>query len=279
MRSPGTAPTWRGGVMDGGFLMTSPLMNQQRDVGGLREGKVARKQTWSTKTQPTAPRRSAGNKMEDMPVHEGITFLFFTAHGGPVGARALFLRNDGDDASMCDGVRPCRQNVFDQIQCQVAQLNMSAQKLFKTYLERQGPPFTENPDVFCAADRSFPPFVDEASEKKEMLLSLYKIFAFFNASLGNITKDQENLGDDKDEKAALMKHLRNATKVARGLLANLTCLLCSEYKVRHVDVVYGDNSGTDIFQKKKRGCQVLRSYAKVIAHAAAALGHCRKKQT
>ncbi|XP_007439067.1 leukemia inhibitory factor [Python bivittatus] len=178
---------------------------------------------------------------------------------------------------MCHDVRPCKHHVFDQVRCLVSRLNMSASGLFETYLQSQGPPFTEkNLDVFCEPDHAFPPFVSRASEKKEIVINLYKIFVFFNASLDNITKDQEILHSDKED---LLRRLRNTTNNTGGLLANLTCLLCSEYKVDHVDVTYGNSSSTNNFEKKRQGCQILRKYKNVISHAAQALGHCHHKQT
>uniref|UniRef100_A0A670ZJY0 Leukemia inhibitory factor n=2 Tax=Pseudonaja textilis TaxID=8673 RepID=A0A670ZJY0_PSETE len=181
--------------------------------------------------------------------------------------------------SMCHDVWPCKHPVFDQVRCLVSHLNMSAPVLFESYVRSQGYPFTEEKklDEFCEPDQAFPPFVSSLSDK-ERVINLYQIFVFFNASLDNITKDQESLGD-VESKEDLLRRLRNTTNNTGGLLSNLTCLLCSKYKVNHVDVTYGNHSSTDSFEKKQKGCQILRKYTKVISHAAQALGHCRHKQT
>ncbi|XP_032085263.1 leukemia inhibitory factor [Thamnophis elegans] len=146
-------------------------------------------------------------------------------------------------------------------------------------LRTQGHPFTEKKrlDEFCEPDQEFPSFVASLSDK-ERVVNLYKIFVYFNASLDNITKDQESF-DSIDSKEDLLRRLRNTNNHTAGLLSNLTCLLCSKYKVNHVDVTYGNHSSTDTFEKKQKGCQILRKYTKVIRHAAQALGHCRHKQT
>uniref|UniRef100_A0A8C6YFT1 Leukemia inhibitory factor n=1 Tax=Naja naja TaxID=35670 RepID=A0A8C6YFT1_NAJNA len=168
--------------------------------------------------------------------------------------------------SMCHDVRPCKHPVFDQVRCLVSHLNMSAPVLFESYVRSQGYPFTEEKKL------------DEFCEPDQAVINLYQIFVFFNASLDNITKDQESLGD-VESKEDLLRRLRNTTNNTGGLLSNLTCLLCSKYKVNHVDVTYGNHSSTDSFEKKQKGCQILRKYTKVISHAAQALGHCRHKQT
>ncbi|KAJ7309520.1 hypothetical protein JRQ81_007566 [Phrynocephalus forsythii] len=175
---------------------------------------------------------------------------------------------------MCHNVRPCKRDIFGQIQCLVAQMNMTAQTLFSTYVDRQGVPFVNHPDKFCKADRTFPAF-DRTDREKE-LLSLYKILVFFNASLGNITRDQENLSVDDKEKEELLRRLRNTTNMSRGLLANLTCLLCHRYKVHHVHVTYGNSSSSDTFQRKQYGCQVLRRYTELISDVAYAIGKCSR---
>lgn len=111
--------------------------------------------------------------------------------------------------------------------------------------------------------------MNRTSERKEILVALYKILIFFNASLGNITKDQEDLGPQKE----LLIHLKNTTSTTRGLISNLTCLLCSRYNVTRVDVIYGKSTETDgVLEKKLHGCQVLRKYRQVISRAADILG-------
>ncbi|XP_063171858.1 leukemia inhibitory factor [Candoia aspera] len=204
-----------------------------------------------------------------------VISMLLTTHCRLSSGRPLHQESNN---SMCHDVRPCKHHVFDQVRCLVSRLNMSASGLFESYLRSQGPPFTEKKelDVFCEPDHTFPPFVSPTSHKKEILINLYKIFVFFNASLGNITSDQEILHSDKED---LLRRLRNTTNNTSGLLANLTCLLCSEYKVDHVDVTYGSSSSSDNFEKKRQGCQILRKYKRVISHAAQALGHCHLKQT
>uniref|UniRef100_A0A6J0SDM3 Leukemia inhibitory factor n=1 Tax=Pogona vitticeps TaxID=103695 RepID=A0A6J0SDM3_9SAUR len=201
----------------------------------------------------------------------GVLPLLLATFFGLLSARAFPLT---EEESMCRNVSRCKAKVLAQIHCQIAQLNMSAHGLFTTYLDRQGEPFTNHPDKFCKADKTFPAFDRTDSERN--LLSLYKIFAFFNASLGNITRDQENLSTDDKEKEDLLRRLRNTTNMSRGLLANLTCLLCSRYKVHHVHVTYGNSSSSDIFQKKQYGCQVLKRYTEVISDAAYTMGKCSR---
>ncbi|XP_044304898.1 leukemia inhibitory factor [Varanus komodoensis] len=216
--------------------------------------------------------RHPGMQLIEKAVLAGVVSLLLAVHCRLVSGKAL-LRSRR--SSMCQNIRPCsnQTRVLHQIQCQVASLNASAQELFEVYLKHQGNPFTnkEELNVFCQPDRSFPSFDNRTSEEKEKLIALYKICAFFNASLGNITKDQRELGNDKED---LLKLLRNTTNTTRGLLANLTCLLCAKYKVSHVDVTYGHSSGTNNFAKKQQGCQVLRKYAEVIPLVALGLGKC-----
>ncbi|XP_013928935.1 PREDICTED: leukemia inhibitory factor [Thamnophis sirtalis] len=206
----------------------------------------------------------------------GVISVLLIAHCKLSSGRPLHQHGNN---SMCHDVRPCKHPVFDQVRCLVSHLNLSAPALFENYLRTQGHPFTEKNklDEFCEPDQEFPPFVASLSDK-ERVVNLYKIFVYFNASLDNITKDQESF-DNFDSKEDLLRRLRNTNNHTAGLLSNLTCLLCSKYKVNHVDVTYGNHSSTDIFEKKQKGCQILRKYTKVIRHAAQALGHCRHKQT
>ncbi|XP_070618440.1 leukemia inhibitory factor [Erythrolamprus reginae] len=206
----------------------------------------------------------------------GVTSVLLIAHCRVSFARPL---HESSNDSMCQDVRPCKHPVFDQVRCLVSRMNMSAPLLFETYIQSQGYPFTERKrlDEFCEPDPEFPPFVSSLSDK-ERVINLYKIFVFFNASLDNITKDQRSF-ESTESKEDLLRRLRNTTNNTAGLLSNLTCLLCSKYNVTHVDVTYGNHSSTEVFEKKQKGCQTLRKYAKVISHAAKALGHCRHKQT
>lgn len=106
-------------------------------------------------------------------------------------------------------------------------------------------------------------------------MALYKISAFLNASLGNISNDQRTLTHN----ASLLELLNNTTTMTRGLMSNLSCLLCSEYKVSHVNVVYGKSTGKESgFLQKQYGCQVLRWYKDVIARAAQTLGPCSMQE-
>ncbi|XP_039188619.1 leukemia inhibitory factor [Crotalus tigris] len=205
----------------------------------------------------------------------GIISMLLIAHCRFSSGRPLHPNRNN---SMCHDVRPCKHPVFDQVRCLVSRLNTSAPELFESYLRSQGPPFSEKKELddFCEPDHAFSPF-DSSLGDKERVINLYKIFVFFNASLDNITKDQESF--DGESREDLLRRLRNTTNNTGGLLSNLTCLLCSKYKVNHVDVTYGNHSSTDSFGKKQKGCQILRKYTKVISHAAQALGHCRHKQT
>lgn len=135
-------------------------------------------------------------------------------------------------------------------------------------LKCQGEPFSSESDKLCnPGGIFFPAFhVNRTSEKKEVMVAMYKLFAFLNASLGNITRDQEELNPTAKE---LLDRLHNTTKTTRGLISNLTCLLCKNYNVFQVDVSYGESSkGKSTFKKKQQGCQVLRKYVQVIAQAA-----------
>ncbi|XP_005427665.1 leukemia inhibitory factor [Geospiza fortis] len=156
-------------------------------------------------------------------------------------------------------------------QTQVAVLNATAQELFSLYLKCQGEPFSSESDKLCnPAGIFFPAFrVNRTSERKEVMVAMYKLFAFLNASLGNITRDQEELNPMAKE---LLERLHNTTKTTRGLISNLTCLLCKNYNIFQVDVRYGDSSkGKSAFKKKQQGCQVLRKYVQVIGQAARVL--------
>lgn len=138
-------------------------------------------------------------------------------------------------------------------------------------LKCQGEPFSSESDKLCnPAGIFFPAFrVNRTSERKEVMVAMYKLFAFLNASLGNITRDQEELNPMAKE---LLERLHNTTKTTRGLISNLTCLLCKNYNIFQVDVRYGDSSkGKSAFKKKQQGCQVLRKYVQVIGQAARVL--------
>ncbi|XP_053225349.1 leukemia inhibitory factor [Podarcis raffonei] len=198
----------------------------------------------------------------------GVVPLLLAIHCRLVPGKPL-LRNRRN--LMCDNIGPCGETVFNQIKCQVTRLNLSAPGLFDAYLESQGSPFNRaEVKSLCVSKDTFPSFDNRT--RKEMLISLYKIFTFFNASLGNITRDQEN-NDRKD----LLERLSNTTAKTRGLLANLTCLLCSEYKVTDVKVTYGSEE-TGAFEKKKQGCWALRMYAETIPLIAQALGKCHRQR-
>ncbi|KAM6242030.1 leukemia inhibitory factor isoform 2-T2 [Spheniscus humboldti] len=181
----------------------------------------------------------------------------------PVAGRVLLVTGPG-----CPGHGLCRSNVQEQTRRQVALLNATAQDLFSLYLKCQGEPFSSETDKLCnPGGVFFPAFrVNRTSERKEVMVAMYKLFAFLNASLGNITRDQEELNPTAKE---LLDRLHNTTKTTRGLISNLTCLLCKNYNVFQVDVSYGESSkGKSAFKKKQQGCQVLRKYVQVIAQAA-----------
>ncbi|RMC06060.1 hypothetical protein DUI87_17605 [Hirundo rustica rustica] len=184
----------------------------------------------------------------------------------PVAGRALLVTGSG-----CPSHSLCRSNVQEQTRRQVAVLNATAQELFSLYLKCQGEPFSSESDKLCnPAGIFFPAFrVNRTSERKEVMVAMYKLFAFLNASLGNITRDQEELNPMAKE---LLERLHNTTKTTRGLISNLTCLLCKNYNIFQVDVRYGDSSkGKSAFKKKQQGCQVLRKYVQVIGQAARVL--------
>ncbi|XP_061866281.1 leukemia inhibitory factor [Colius striatus] len=181
----------------------------------------------------------------------------------PVAGRALL--GTGPD---CPGHGLCRHNVLVQTQKQLNQLNSTAQDLFSLYLKCQGEPFSSEANRLCnPSSIFFPAFrVNQTSDRKEVTVAMYKLFAFLNASLGNITRDQEELNPTAKE---LLDRLHNTTKTTRGLISNLTCLLCKNYNIFQVDVSYGESSkGKSAFKKKQQGCQVLRKYVQVIAQAA-----------
>ncbi|NWS76057.1 LIF factor, partial [Crotophaga sulcirostris] len=181
----------------------------------------------------------------------------------PVAGRALLVTG-----SSCPTHSLCRSNVQEQTRRQVALLNATAQDLFSLYLKCQGEPFSSETNKLCnTSSIFFPPFrVNRTSERKEVMVAMYKLFAFLNASLGNITRDQEELNPTAKE---LLDRLHNTTKTTRGLISNLTCLLCKNYNIFQVDVSYGESSKTkSSFKKKQQGCQVLRKYVQVIAQAA-----------
>ncbi|NXT57288.1 LIF factor, partial [Pluvianellus socialis] len=186
----------------------------------------------------------------------------------PVAGRALLVTGSG-----CPGHSLCRSNVQEQTRRQVALLNATAQDLFSLYLKCQGEPFSSETDKLCnPSGVFFPAFrVNQTSERKEVMVAMYKLFAFLNASLGNITRDQEELNPTAKE---LLDRLHNTTKTTRGLISNLTCLLCKNYNIFQVDVSYGESSkGKSAFKKKQQGCQVLRKYVQVIAQVAHVLPH------
>ncbi|NXL94089.1 LIF factor, partial [Alectura lathami] len=175
----------------------------------------------------------------------------------PVAGRALLVNGPG-----CPANSLCRDSVERQTSKQVALLNATAQDLFSLYLKCQGEPFSSESDRLCnPGDIVFPAFrVNRTSEKKEVMVAMYKLFAFLNASLGNITRDQEELNPTAKE---LLDRLHNTTK---------TTLLCKHYNVFQVAVSYGESSkGKSAFKKKQQGCQVLRKYVQVIAQAARVL--------
>uniref|UniRef100_A0A8C6YLJ7 Leukemia inhibitory factor n=1 Tax=Nothoprocta perdicaria TaxID=30464 RepID=A0A8C6YLJ7_NOTPE len=181
-----------------------------------------------------------------------------------VAGRALLV--NGPSAG-CPINSLCRSNVYEQTRKQVALLNATAQDLFSLYVSCQGEPFSSETDKLCNPNGIyFPDFHENRTSEKEVMVAMYKLFAFLNASLGNITRDQEELNPTAKE---LLDRLHNTTKTTRGLISNLTCLLCKNYNIFQVDVRYGESSkGKSAFKKKQQGCQVLRKYVQVISHAA-----------
>nr|XP_006136764.1 leukemia inhibitory factor [Pelodiscus sinensis] len=99
-----------------------------------------------------------------------------------------------------------------------------------------GDPFSSHADQLCKAEGIFFPafHANRTSPRKDVLVALYQVVVFLNASLGNITRDQKELNPEAQD---LLERLHNTTKTARGLFSNLTCLLCTKYRVDQVDVV------------------------------------------
>ncbi|XP_053862030.1 leukemia inhibitory factor [Malaclemys terrapin pileata] len=198
----------------------------------------------------------------------GVVPLLLMIHCRLVVGKALPVNTP---SPMCENTHVCKPNVAEQTRKLVVLLNATAQDLFSIYLDCQGDPFSSHLDELCNANgTNFPDFdVNRTSHKKEIMVALYKVFAFLNASLGNITRDQEELNPTAKE---LLERLHNTTKTTRGLISNLTCLLCTNYKVSQVDVTYGKSSkGMTVFKKKQQGCQVLRRYVQVVSQAAQVL--------
>ncbi|XP_029427071.1 leukemia inhibitory factor [Rhinatrema bivittatum] len=160
----------------------------------------------------------------------------------------------------CENLGVCGNNTRQQLQSQVRILNDSASILYDTYVSRQG--FDKSVDEICRPTGiDFPNFHLNGKDKERMV-ELYKVFTYMNTSLGNITRDQSDLNPEARDLLAL---LNNSSAFIRGVISNLTCRLCKKYKVTDVDVSYGSSTrGSKIFQKKKRGCQVLRKYVHVI---------------
>ncbi|XP_048369798.1 leukemia inhibitory factor [Sphaerodactylus townsendi] len=175
---------------------------------------------------------------------------------------------------MCNNSSQCNHHVFSQVRHQVADLNRRAPGLLNLYVEKQGHAF--NPKKLnhvCPLNATFPS-INQTNDEKEILIALYKIFVFFQTSLGNISIDQEVINSDATQ---LLQNLNQTSEAVRGLLSNLTCLLCSVYNVTHVDVTYGSSSSwKHMFQSKKQGCQVLRWYKGVISEAASILKKLHK---
>ncbi|XP_019394826.1 PREDICTED: leukemia inhibitory factor-like [Crocodylus porosus] len=198
----------------------------------------------------------------------GVASLLLVMHFRLVAGKALPVDSP---SPLCEKKYTCSNRVFEQIRKQVILLNGTAQELFNIYVKWQGDTFRNHTDKLCNPDTIFFPafHVNQTSEKKEIVVALYKIFAFLNASLGNITRDQEELNPKVTE---LLERLNNTTKTTRGLMVNLSCLLCTRYNVSQVDVIYGESTkGKNHFKKKQQGCQVLAKYVQVIAKAAQVL--------
>ncbi|XP_032630185.1 leukemia inhibitory factor [Chelonoidis abingdonii] len=197
----------------------------------------------------------------------GVVPLLLMIHCRLVVGRALTVN---PSSSMCENTHVCKPNVAEQTRKLVVLLNATAQDLFSIYLDCQGDPFSSHLDELCNANgTNFPDFHVNRTSHKDIMVALYKVFAFLNASLGNITRDQEELNPMAKE---LLERLHNTTKTTRGLISNLTCLLCTDYKVSQVNVTYGKSSkGMNVFKKKQQGCQVLRRYVQVVSQAAQVL--------
>ncbi|XP_030074082.1 leukemia inhibitory factor [Microcaecilia unicolor] len=159
---------------------------------------------------------------------------------------------------ICENLGWCGNHIMEQLRHQLNILNSTAKSLYETYKYKQ-----QFDDELCRpTDIDFPSFHMNGTHGKERMVELYKVFIYMNASLGNITRDQNDLNPEAKD---LLTLLRNTTAIIRGVISNLTCLLCEKYKVTDVDVVYGRSTkGSNIFNKKKQGCEVLRKYMRVI---------------
>uniref|UniRef100_K7F620 Leukemia inhibitory factor n=1 Tax=Pelodiscus sinensis TaxID=13735 RepID=K7F620_PELSI len=117
----------------------------------------------------------------------------------------------------------------------------------------QGDPFSSHADQLCKAEGIFFPafHANRTSPRKDVLVALYQVVVFLNASLGNITRDQKELNPEAQD---LLERLHNTTKTARGLFSNLTCLLCTKYRVDQVDVLFPISplhANQSLFQEEK----------------------------
>ncbi|XP_053135224.1 leukemia inhibitory factor [Hemicordylus capensis] len=208
----------------------------------------------------------------------GIVTLLLALHCRLTSGKALPMNKQ---SLLCQNIRHrCNKQVCHNIQCQVSRLNTTAENLFNLYLKCQKYPFDDKKqlDNVCKRNNTFPHFSGIHSCGNETLVALYKIFAFFNASLVNITRNQKDLSQNTTQDNLLLKHLRTTANETRGLLSNLACLLCSQYNVTHIDVTYGKSSGKENnFEKKQEGCQVLRWYSEVVSSAARTTGKCNKQ--
>nr|XP_033811901.1 leukemia inhibitory factor [Geotrypetes seraphini] len=194
------------------------------------------------------------DEMMLLDVYGAVHFLLL-CHLRLVVSRALPVN---PQIPICENLGWCGNNTMQQLRSQLQILNNSAKSLYGTYVDSQG----VREEICKPTGIDFPSFHMNGTHGKPRMVELYKLFVYMNASLGNITRDQKDLNPtDKN----LLMLLRNTTTTIRGVISNLTCLLCEKYKVTDVDVVYGRSTkGSNTFDKKQHGCQVLRKYMRVI---------------
>ncbi|MEE6516265.1 hypothetical protein FKM82_025560 [Ascaphus truei] len=170
--------------------------------------------------------------------------------------------------SICRNLSFCDNNTTNtlrQIHSQILMLNASAKVLYDTYILYQNFDIYLHPNICDAHSLDFPKFnLSNASDKEEMV-EMYKIFNYLTAALGNVTKDQMKLNPKNED---LHRYLQNTTNIIKAIISNLTCTLCKRFQVTDVNVYYGKSSPNSKFEKKKKGCQVLKKYKHFIAHAA-----------
>ncbi|XP_054075772.1 leukemia inhibitory factor [Rissa tridactyla] len=174
------------------------------------------------------------------------------------------------------GARPLQPPTLQQIQALVRHMAEDAQELFTFYEENQRLAINN----LCHTNHP-PEWLRGPVAGSGGLRGLRGTMARMSQALQDIIQHQRDLNPPGAEilrrlasthLKELLDRLHNTTKTTRGLISNLTCLLCKNYNIFQVDVSYGESSkGKSTFKKKQQGCQVLRKYVQVIAQAARVL--------